>query len=724
MNTNEPAALAARYDHTIVEAGRYAAWEHAGAFAADQHAPGDGHRAPFSMLLPPPNITGNLHMGHAYEHTMSDAAARFHRMNGSETMWLPGLDHAGIATQNIIERHLASEGLTRHDIGRDAFLERAWAQKNASAGSILDQMRQLGTSPDWSRLQFTLDTGPQQTVRTLFTRLFDDGLIYRAERPNPWCPRCTTALSDIELDTDDDGIERCSRCTTITELRTTPQWFLRTASLAALARNAYTSGEFEIQPADMGDAYLDWCNNMHDWCLSRQLWWGHRIPIWHSPDGSYAAFEHDDDIPDGWTQDDDILDTWFSSALWPLSTLGWPEHTADLDRYYPSTLLCTGYDLLFFWAIRMIMLSIYASGTAPFKTLHLHGMIRDAHGKKMSKSFGNTIDPSDTIADYGADALRLALAAKSHPGADLSFGNSDLEGASATLKKLWSIARFITEARARHATADHGSALGSESNTAGGATLNAALLHRLELCKEATGHAYEHMELARATAAIARFLMDDLSSSHVELIKPTLRAGGAAAGHALDTLEETIRTLLLLLHPIAPFITEELGERFGCDSPIDCISWPERNEQRHSPDADRAIRDLEAAVGAARSHKADLGLTQSARLPARVHTSTFENELRNAAHISGAGDKFAAAATLHFGDITLELPGAAALDADNRQRLQKQHDRLEQTAAQLAGRLADAQFLARAPRDAIVATRLRLESTTAQHAKLELLLQS
>ena len=346
--------------HTLTTSGdRYRRWEDTGAFTTH-----DAADAPtWAMILPPPNITGDLHMGHAYEHSLSDAIARRQRMRGAETLWLPGLDHAAIATNALLERRLRAEGTSRDEIGREEFARRAWEWKASCAAGITAQMRQLGASPDWDRLTFTLDEGPSRATRTAFTRLFDEGLIYRAERETLWCPGCATTLSDIEASETATG-PACSRCSTALEIRSTPQWYLRTSALAAAATDAITSGATSIEPAEARRDYLRWAGNLGDWCISRQLWWGHRIPIWYGPDGEARAFASDEQIPEGWAQDEDTLDTWFSSALWPLSTLGWPDDTADLRRFYPNDLLITGNDLIFFWALRMNLLCTHLTGHA------------------------------------------------------------------------------------------------------------------------------------------------------------------------------------------------------------------------------------------------------------------------------------------------------------------------------------------------------------------------
>src|SRR4051794_33004758 len=572
------------YVPSDVEGRHYEQWVERGYFVAD---PSSGRR-PFSIVLPPPNVTGSLHMGHALNHTLMDAMSRRRRMQGYEVLWLPGMDHAGIATQNVVERQLAGEGLSRHDLGREKFVERVWEWKAEYGGKILGQMKRLGDGVDWSRERFTMDDNLSKAVQTVFKNFFDEGLIYRAERIINWCPRCQTALSDIEVDHNDDdgelvsirygdgdtaivvattraetmlgdtavavhpdderykhlvgttvelpltgrripivadghvdpafgtgavkvtpahdpndfeigqrhdlpmltimderanitvkgpfeGLDRyearpavvaalreqgrivaekrpylhsvghCSRCKTTVEPRLSLQWFVNTGPLAKAAGDAVRDGRVAIEPAELSKRYFAWVDNMHDWCISRQLWWGHRIPIWYGPAGEVVCVGPDDEPPagEGWRQDEDVLDTWFSSALWPFSTMGWPEQTADLATFYPTSVLVTGYDILFFWVARMMMFGLYAmDGKQPFDVVSLHGMVRDGHGKKMSKSFGNVVDPLDWIERYGADATRFTLARGANPGSDVPISEEWCQGSRNFCNKLWNATRF------------------------------------------------------------------------------------------------------------------------------------------------------------------------------------------------------------------------------------------------------------------------------------------
>ena len=575
--------LAANFSPTDIEVALYEKWVAAGYFTANPLST----KPPFTIVIPPPNVTGSLHIGHALDHTLQDTLTRMKRMKGFETLWLPGMDHAGIATQNVVEKQLAAQGLSRHDLGRDAFVEKVWEWKSESGGVILDQMRRLGDSVDWSREAFTMDAGLSTAVLTIFKKLYDQGLIYRAERIINWCPRCLTALSDIEVDHQDDagefvqvrygegdiqitvattraetmlgdgavavhpdderykhlvgklvllplanryipiiadelvemdfgtgavkvtaahdpndfemavrhnvpfvvimnehgvmdgsgtvfdGMDRfdarkavvealrtegrimdekrpyihavghCSRCDTTVEPRLSKQWFVKVAPLAKAAGEAARDGRVKIEPDELAPRYFEWIDNMHDWCISRQLWWGHRIPVWYGPQGEVVVVGPGEQAPSGYIQDPDVLDTWFSSALWPFSTLGWPAQSDDLKKFYPTSVLVTGYDILFFWVARMMMFGLFAmDGMQPFHTIALHGLVRDQFGKKMSKSKGNTVDPIEFMDKYGADALRFTLARGANPGKDQALAEEWIAGSRNFATKLWNATRF------------------------------------------------------------------------------------------------------------------------------------------------------------------------------------------------------------------------------------------------------------------------------------------
>ena len=614
-------------------------------------------------------MTGSLHVGHALDHTIQDALIRRRRMQGYEVLWLPGMDHAGIATQNVVERRLAEEGLSRHDLGRETFVERVWQWKAESGGAILGQMKRLGDSVDWDRERFTMDEGLSRAVLTIFKRLFDDGLIYRAERIINWCPRCLTALSDIEVEhTEDEGelisirygdgdgaivvattraetmlgdtavavhpdderyrhlvgtevelpltgrripiiaddhvdpafgtgavkvtpahdpndfeigqrhdlpnlsimdergdhhraravpgpgpvrgasghrrraagagpdrgrarpyvhaVGHCSRCRTTVEPRLSLQWFVKTGPLAQAAGDAVRDGRVLIEPNELAKRYFAWVDNMHDWCISRQLWWGHRIPVWYGPDGETVCVGPDEQPPagEGWRQDEDVLDTWFSSALWPFSTLGWPERTKDLERFYPTSVLVTGYDILFFWVARMMMFGLYAmDGVQPFDVVFLHGMVRDGLGKKMSKSFGNVVDPLDWIERFGADATRFTLARGANPGGDVPVSEEWCQGSRNFCNKLWNATRF---ALMNGANVDGELPAPTELSS-----VDRWVLSRLQHVTAEVDRYFEAYEFAKVCDVLYHFAWDDVCDWYVELTKPVLADGTRADAH-------------------------------------------------------------------------------------------------------------------------------------------------------------------------------------------------
>ncbi|MCL2395735.1 MAG: valine--tRNA ligase, partial [Acidimicrobiaceae bacterium] len=746
--------LPAQYSPAEVEGRRYEAWAAAGYFTADA-----GSAAPpFTIVIPPPNVTGSLHIGHALDHTLMDALVRRRRMQGYNTLWLPGMDHAGIATQNVVERELAMEGLSRHDLGREAFVDRVWQWKAESGGTILGQMRRLGDSVDWSRERFTMDAGLSRAVQTMFQRLYSDGLIYRAERIINWCPRCLTALSDIEVEhSDDDGelvsirygegddqivvattrvetmlgdtgvavhpddpryghlvgrqivlpltgrsipvvadphvdpefgtgavkvtpahdpddfeigrrhdlpsmvimderavitapgpfegldrfearpavltalraegrvvaerrpyvhaVGHCSRCGTTVEPRLSLQWFVKVGPLAKAAGDAVRDGRVRIYPAEMAARYFDWVDDMHDWCISRQLWWGHRIPIWYGPAGEVVCVGPDDAPPerDGWRQDPDVLDTWFSSGLWPFSTLGWPDDTPDLRAFYPTSVLLTGYDILFFWVARMMLFGVYAMADAgpadavPFRQVALHGLVRDQYGKKMSKSRGNTVDPLDWIDRFGADATRFTLARGATPGGDVAVSEEWVAGSRNFCNKLWNAVRFALLNGVRHPA-------GAELPAAARLSVpDRWILSRLGAVTAEIDALYEEFEFAKICDTLYHFAWDEVCDWYLELVKPALApADEASAGAAEATrqvLGEVLDRLLRLIHPLLPFVTEELWTALTGGDSVVVARWPgELAPLEADPAAETEIAALMRLVTEVRRFRSDQGL--------------------------------------------------------------------------------------------------------------------
>ncbi|MEV4252958.1 valine--tRNA ligase [Spirillospora sp. NPDC049652] len=845
--------LPTQYQPANVEGRLYERWVAAGHFTAD---PARDPAAPaYSIVIPPPNVTGSLHMGHALDHSIQDTLVRRRRMQGYEVAWIPGMDHAGIATQNVVERELAKEGLSRHDLGREAFVERVWKWKGESGGRILGQMRRLGDSVDWTREAFTMDEERARAVRTIFKRLFDDGLIYRAERIINWCPRCLTALSDIEVEHYDregelvsirysdeivvattraetmlgdtavavhpdderyrhlvgttvelpltgrripvvadehvdpefgtgcvkvtpahdpndfeigrrhdlptlsvmdergvitahgpfEGMDRfearpavvaalreegrivkevrpyehavghCQRCSTVVEPRVSLQWFVKVEPLAKAAGDAVRDGRVAIHPPEMAPRYFEWVDNMHDWCISRQLWWGHRIPVWYGPDGETACPGPDEEPPAGWTQDTDVLDTWFSSALWPFSTLGWPDSgAADLKRFYPTSVLVTGYDILFFWVARMMMFGLYAmDGVAPFHTIALHGMVRDQHGKKMSKSFGNVVDPLDWIDRYGADATRFTLLRGANPGGDVPVAEDWAQGSRNFCNKLWNATRFamINGAHVR-------GELPAEVST-----VDAWILSRLQqVAAEVDGH-LEAFDFAKACEALYHFAWDEVCDWYVELAKVQLADERAEATRRI--LGEVLDKLLRLLHPVIPFVTEELWTSLTGEETIVRAAWPVADAAREDKAAELVVESLQRLVTEVRRFRADQGLKPGQKVAAALEwgdsgLAGLEEGVRTLLRLTPPGDGFTATASLPVEGAVVRLDTAGAIDvAAERKRLEKDLAAARKEVEQTTRKLANEAFMAKAPEAVVAKNRGRLAQAEADIARLE-----
>jgi len=869
VTEREPQGLPSQYAPAEVEARRYELWEKAGYFTPE--AQDDPDAPSYTIVLPPPNVTGVLHIGHALNHTLSDILVRRRRMQGYRTLWLPGMDHAGIATQNVVERELATAGLSRHDLGRDAFVERVWQWKVEYGGRILSQMRCLGDSVDWSRERFTMDEGLSRAVQTIFKRLFDDGLIYRAERIINWCPRCLTALSDIEVDhSDEDGelvsirygdgedsivvattraetmlgdtavavhpdddryrhlvgktvqlpltgrripivadahvdpafgtgavkvtpahdpndfeigrrhdlpvlavmdergvitapgpfegldrfearpavvgalreegrivrevrpyphaVGHCSRCSTTVEPRLSLQWFVSVGPLAKAAGDAVRDGRVGISPPEMNARYFGWVDDMHDWCISRQLWWGHRIPVWYSPEGDVRCVGPDEEPPAGWTQDPDVLDTWFSSALWPLSTLGWPDDTADLRAFYPTSVLITAYDILFFWVARMMMFGLYAMRGAaprdavPFRTIVLHGLVRDQFGKKMSKSRGNTVDPLDWMDRFGTDATRFTLARGATPGSDEAISEDWAAGSRNFCNKLWNATRF---ALLNGASADGTAGATGPFDREDLPATDRWILSRLSAVIADVDGLIEDYEFGKACDALYHFAWDELCDWYLELAKvPLTGADEATAERTRRVLGFVLDQTLRLLHPVMPFVTDELWSALTGRDSVMMAAWPRPGLT--DPAAETEIGSLMGLVTEIRRFRADQGLRPGQRVPARLagieatplaeHTGAIRSLLR----LTEPGPGFAASASLLAEGVTVELDLAGTVDVEaERKRLGKDLAAARKEAQAMAAKLGNEAFAAKAPAAVIEKSRQRLSDAEADIARLE-----
>ncbi len=779
-------------------------------------------------------------------------------MQGYETLWLPGMDHAGIATQNVVERHLAAQGLSRHDLGRDGFIDRVWQWKAESGGVILGQMRRLGDSVDWTRERFTMDEGLSRAVQTIFKRLYDDGLVYRAERIINWCPRCLTALSDIEVEhSEDDGelisirysdeivvattraetmlgdtavavhpdderyrhlvgteitlpltgrripvvadshvdpafgtgavkvtpahdpndfeigqrhhlpaltimdergvitahgpfqgldrfearpaiiaalreqgrivaekrpyvhaVGHCSRCKTTVEPRLSLQWFVKTGPLAAAAGDAVRDGRVRIAPAELAKRYFSWVDNMHDWCISRQLWWGHRIPVWYGPAGEVACVGPDEAPPSGagWRQDEDVLDTWFSSALWPFSTLGWPDDTADLRRFYPTSVLVTGYDILFFWVARMMMFGLYAmDGVQPFDVVALHGMVRDQHGKKMSKSFGNVVDPLDWIERFGADATRFTLARGANPGADVPVSEEWCQGSRNFCNKLWNATRFALMSGATTA----GDLPAAEELSA----VDRWILSRLQHVIDEVDEQFEGYEFAKVCDTLYHFAWDDVCDWYLELSKPVVGSRPQTRrvlGHVLDQL-------LRLLHPVIPFVTDELWTALTGGDSVMVAEWPGPDKSYVDDAAEAELAALQRVVTEVRRFRSDQGLKPGQRVAAQLSglaaagVAAHEPLIRSLARLDAPAEGFTPTATLTVsGGVAVALDTRGAIDlAAERARLAKDRAAAEKEKASALAKLGNEAFLAKAPDHVVAGIRERLAAAEAELARVD-----
>ena len=860
------------YDPHSFEDRIYENWCEKNYFAPDENP----EKPPFSVVIPPPNVTGQLHMGHALDETLQDILVRAKRMQGYSTLWVPGTDHAGIATQIKVEENLrVNEGLTRYDLGREKFLERVWDWKKQYGNRIISQLKKLGASCDWTRERFTMDEGCSRAVREVFVNLYNKGLIYKGHRIINWCPHCLTALSDAEVEYKDqpgffwhikypikgeegyvevattrpetmfgdtavavnpddektkhligktlilpivgreipvvaddyveigfgtgcvkitpahdpndflvgqrhhleqikvmnddatmnayagkyEGMDRyacrkalvadleaegylvkadphdhnvgvCYRCGTTVEPTTSDQWFVKMKPLAEPAIEVVKSGETSFVPERFSKNYFNWMNNILDWCISRQLWWGHRIPAFYCEECGEMTVSKEDittcpKCGGKVEQDSDVLDTWFSSALWPFSTMGWPDKTSDLARYYPTSVLVTGSDIITFWVSRMIFSGMEHMGEKPFSTVFIHGLVRDAQGRKMSKSLGNGIDPLEIIDKYGADALRFALATGNSPGNDMRFSDEKIEAARNFANKLWNASRFVLMNLGEAEECP----LPSEDKLA---TEDKWILSRLNAVIREVRQNLDRFELGVALTAIYNFLWDEYCDWYIELSKSRLyekETDGART--AVAVLVHVLTETLKLLHPFMPFITEEIYQALPHDTESIMISaFPTENPAFNFKADEGAMASIIEVIRAIRNRRTEMNVAPSRHAKVALvtpHADVFAKAEPFFRRLAGASelsivDSYDAdgAVSIVTDAATVYMPLADIIDLDKeRERLSSELAKMQNEIARLEGKLSNAGFVAKAPAAVVEGERAKLEKYKATKEGLE-----
>ncbi|MEN8040012.1 MAG: valine--tRNA ligase [Actinomycetota bacterium] len=852
------------YQPEEVESRWYPVWEASGSFRPEVNPDGE----PYCIVIPPPNVTGVLHTGHALDHAMQDILIRRKRMQGYAALWLPGTDHAGIATQNVVERELRDEGMTRHDLGRDQFIEQVWAWKAKSGNTISKQMRKIGDSVDWSRERFTFDEGLSEAVRKVFVTLYEQGVMYRANRIINWCPRCHTALSEIEVYHEDDpgelthikypftdgsgyitvattrpetmlgdsavavhpdderykdaigktlllpildreipvvgdegvehefgtgavkvtpahdpldfeiglrhdleqikvidteanitraggpyvGMDRfeareairsklrelklidkieehehsvghCSRCHTVVEPMLSLQWFVAVQELVGPAIDAVRTGESTFHPKRWENSYFHWMENLRDWCVSRQLWWGHRIPAWYCDacDETIVSIEDPTECSCGSTdlrQDEDVLDTWFSSGLWPFTTLGWPEQTADLEKFYPTDVLVTGFDIIFFWVARMMMFGTHFTNQAPFPDILIHGMVRDGEGKKMSKSTGNALDPLELVDEYGADALRLALIQAAAPGHDIPLSLDAIDAARRFGNKLWNAVRFVVEFMDVTDVPIEG---GYPTDPG---PEDAWILARLGEVRAEIDELFDEYRLSDAFATLYNFAWSEGFDWYLEMAKSIGEADAERRESMRQTLGPVVRDMLKLFHPVMPFITEELWSHLGDGSGLLITApWPDVPIY----EAPHEIESLKGIVTGIRQFRSQHHIARKVPIPVTVASSSELPEwwYSQVASLTGARpepgmkpDSATGQTRISADGVEVFVPLGGLVDVDaERPRIEKAIADLEAGIARSRGKLDNPNFRDRAPADVVAQEEGRLAEIEAELQK-------
>ena len=860
--------------------GRF--WEEKNFFHADETRESPA----FSIVIPPPNITGRLHIGHAFNNTLQDILTRWKRMQGSNALWQPGTDHAGIATQNVVEKQLHEEGADRQDLGRAAFVKRVWKWRNESGGTITNQLKKLGCSLDWERDRFTMDEGLSKAVREVFVSLYEEDLIYKGDYIINWCPRCHTALSDLEVehqdmqgylyhlkysvkDSDDflviattrpetmlgdtavavnpnderyqkykgkklilpvlnrevplieddyvdtsfgtgalkvtpahdpndfelgrkhqletinimnpdgtmnslagpiyEGLDRfecrkklisnlkdsgilikiedlnhsvghCYRCRTVVEPYLSKQWFVKVKPLAQPAMKAVRDGSIKIVPKFWENTYFEWMENIRDWCISRQIWWGHQIPAWNcntcgevvvareTPNSCSACSSTD------LVQETDVLDTWFSSALWPFSTLGWPEKTASLKRFYPTSVLCTGFDILFFWVARMIMMGLKFMGDVPFRDVYIHALIRDAEGQKMSKTKGNVIDPLEVMEKYGTDALRFTLAAFAAQGRDIKLAEDRIEGYRNFCNKLWNASRFVFMNLEDY----KGSCVLDKRSKFSSADL--WILSRLNRATKEVNEALEAFRFNDAALTVYKFIWNEYCDWYIELTKSKLASPGRERVAAQNMLIHVLDSALKLLHPFMPFITEEIWQKLPQDENSIMVSpFPEYREAQTNEAIEKEMALIMEVITGIRNIRGEMNLNPGLKLNVLVKTQSSETQqtlkshgeyVRELARVEKleAGSNIVkpkVSASSVLGEMDLIIPLEGMMDfQEERNRVEKELKKIEKDLIFLDKKLSNPNFVKKAPVDIIEKDEQRKKSLSLKQVKLEIHLKT
>ncbi len=877
--TEDTKTLAKSYEFDNVEEKWLDRWAEANSFAAKM----EEGKPSFSVVIPPPNVTGVLHVGHALNNTMQDVLVRYHRMCGDNTLWVPGTDHAGIATQNVVERQLATEGKTRHDLGRDAFIERVWDWRKEKGGTIVNQLKRMGASCDWERERFTMDEGLSVAVRESFVRLYKEGLIYKGDYIVNWCPRCLTALADDEVDHEDKkgklyhirypfadgsgdvvvattrpetmlgdtgvavhpdderyshladvgiklpltdriipvvfdhhvekdfgtgalkvtpahdrddyeiglrhsleimkvmdehgvmnekagnyaGLDRfkcrkqivadlkeqgflveiedydhavgqCYRCKTVVEPTTSLQWFVSVKPLADKAVSAVRDGRINIYPKTWYNTFYSWMDNIRDWCISRQIWWGHRIPAWSCKDCGELMVETVDptkcskcgstDIE----QETDVLDTWFSSALWPFSTMGWPEQTKELVTFYPTSVLITSFDILFFWVARMMMFGLhFMEDEVPFKDVYLHALVRDKHGKKMSKSTGNVLDPLVVMDQYGTDAMRFTLTAFAAQGREIKLDEDRIEGYRFFINKLWNASRFAM----MHVDECDASITDVVNNPKELPLIHQWILSRTARATEDVRRALDEYHFNDAASVLYQFVWHEFCDWYLEWIKSDLFSKDETLqNQARGVLLHVLETILKLIHPITPFVTEEIWSVLPGDRPLLVTSEFPQVQGWQNKDVEADVELLMGIITGIRNIRSEADVHPSTKIdafvvcadPAKtellVHFTKAISDMTRLDSLTVAvkGEKPDDAATYIYQDIEMYVPLKGLIDIEKEQeKLQRERKKIEKSLQQINGKLNNKKFLANAPAQIVEKEQGKKAELEAKMSKIE-----